>query len=439
MKQAFVIGWLSGLPFFLSVSFFLVSLTKWAGAYAILGWILLSCLEALSFGLFAVSAFFIHNLRPNSLSSMLLIPAAWVVFEFLRSIGPWAFAWGVLGYTTHFFLPLAQLANLIGVFGLSFIILLINYSLVLIILNRKNLRRMLKPFLVTLIILIVILGFGFFRLNKTTVSVKQNVSIIQPNISLEKKFGLVNSITNISFLNKLTIKASAKNSSLVIWPESILPGYFDVYSDNLVNQRNPILLGSLRQSKGRVYNSAFFVNGRVFQKPYDKIYLVPFGETLPISWISNVVKPLRQSLTSGTTLQLFKNQGHQLGVLICSESSNQGLARAVTQKGAELLITITNDNWFGRSSLAHQHFEIGAFRAIENDRYFIQSANSGISGATNNKGELIAKSKLFQRSYLKAKVKYIKESSFFVSLGYFFPYLCLVICIANCLISNFAK
>jgi apolipoprotein N-acyltransferase len=180
----------------------------------------------------------------------------------------------------------------------------------------------------------------------------------------------------------------------------------------------------------RYYNSAILlgpdggVNGR-----YDKQHLVPFGEYIPFRKYLPFVGPLVESMgdfTPGSTQRPLACQTAGIGVLICFESIFPDLSRKWTENGANMLVNITNDAWFGRSSAPWQHFSMAVFRAVETRRSLARAANTGVSGFIDPVGRISASLPLFETGYLTGDLPICSEQTFYVRYGYYFPVFCII-------------
>jgi apolipoprotein N-acyltransferase len=187
-----------------------------------------------------------------------------------------------------------------------------------------------------------------------------------------------------------------------------------VGSDEIERARSPT-------DRDRYYNAAVLigVDGRSVGS-YRKVRLVPFGEYVPFKNLLFFVGPLVEAVsdfTPGSAFSIFDYQGTRFSVAICYESVYPRIARAFVARGAELLTTITNDAWFGRSSAAYQHFEQAALRAVEQGRYLVRAANTGISGAVDPYGRVIARTALFEPAAITVDVRLLSRRTIYQAAG----------------------
>jgi apolipoprotein N-acyltransferase len=232
-------------------------------------------------------------------------------------------------------------------------------------------------------------------------------------------------------LSRQVIGAGAQ---LVVWPEAATPFYFDAESSLAAPIRRlaaetgtPFIIGSDELAPGRggqpgaVYNAAVLdgAAGRTVGS-YRKLALVPFGEYVPLRHLLFFVSPLVEAVSdfsAGTDAVVFDAEGRRISVAICYESVYPAIARQFVARGSQLLATITNDAWFGRSSAAYQHFEQGVLRAVEQGRYVVRAANTGISGAVDPYGRVLATTPLFQPATLTVDVRLLDERTLYSQTG----------------------
>jgi apolipoprotein N-acyltransferase len=237
----------------------------------------------------------------------------------------------------------------------------------------------------------------------------------------------------------MTDQAIAQGAELVIWPESSTP--FRLEEDRLAagqlrgiaaQKHVAMLIGSEQvepgapDSPGKYYNAAFLIQadgstGGV----YRKMHLVPFGEYVPMQSLFFFAGHLVQAVSDfspGTSIVLLPLAGHLVSTAICYEVVYPDFVRQFVRNGSELLTTITNDAWFGDSSAPYQHFEQASMRAIENGRYLVRSANTGISGIVDPYGHVLARSAIFQPAVIVGTARLLKTSTFYTRYGDIFAY-----------------
>jgi len=457
-KRAFLYGFLSGTIFFGGLLYWLLSLEPWAGlSLSILAWVALTLAEALTFGFFAAGASLISK-NYATWGRLILIPAWWVSLEFLRSIGPWSFSWGVLGISQTSSLMVLKLAKMLGVFGLSYLILLVNQTLTelfwpaleniaLKASTPKTAKLSLRPLSVLVAVFFLVIGANVpFPREKSSFSDPFKVALIQGNIPQEQKWdeGKAGKIESVYF--RETLKLKEGRPFLVIWPETAVPGFLFREQEFLKKIRflakelkSYLLVGSLDlDRKDRQYNSAFLFSprGEVTGR-YDKIKLVLFGEYVP-PWpiFSNVkaVAGLGDNISPGRKITLFKTNRGKFGAVICFESANSFLVREAVSKGSKMIVVLTNDAWFGKTAAAAQHLDMLRIRAAENGVYALQIANTGVTAVISPEGEVLKKTALFKKAVINGQVALAGRKTFYTRFGYLFPHFILFIGLGQFLI-----
>jgi apolipoprotein N-acyltransferase len=350
-----------------------------------------------------------------------LAPIIWVGLDWLRSWLFTGFPWQDLGYTQYRYPALIQVADLVGHHGVTFLIVMVNALLTLAVGNFPGkLFRPSRPNLVVVSALLFLVLAGAYnlirysRINSAMSGAEQlKVAVIQGNIDQFDKWQPQTQKTTLDKYLRMTREELARNSpSLVVWPETAMPFYLRESSDLLrvenlaAGSGAHILTGSPHREIDRAgkttryYNSAFLIDrwGLVDAR-YDKAHLVPFGEYVPLKKLLFFLGPLVEAtadFTPGADLRPIPCQNTRVGVLICFESIFPDLARRQTEAGAGLLVNLTNDAWYGRSSAPWQHLSMAVFRAVENRRSLARAANTGVSGFIDPLGGLHQLSPLFE-------------------------------------------
>ncbi len=240
----------------------------------------------------------------------------------------------------------------------------------------------------------------------------------------------------------LSKEAAAFSPDIIVWPETAVPFYFgsDIkLSATLVDFQKKLqsylLFGSVsihdyQNDKMRLSNSAVLLDQKGTKiYTYDKIHLVPFGEYVPLRNILFFIDKLVVGVgdyISGKTYQTADTSLGRFGTLICYEIIFPGLARKFYTRGGDFMVTITNDAWFGSTSGPHQHFSMAVFRAVENRKPVIRSANTGISGFINSNGRILSQTALFTRTTLTQTIKTDKTMTFYTRYGDLFALFCLI-------------
>lgn len=459
-KKAFFAGWLAGLAFYGLLLYWLPYVPTHYGnlpftASLFIYFLLISFL-ALFWAVFAWLQARIIRCFPSF--GFILAGFLWVSLEYLLTFFLTGFPWGLLGYAQAFNLPLIQVATITGVYGVSFIIILFASSFVDAFIKRKR-----TPFFLCLIFILFLHFIGFIQL-KRPLSSPENSSfigaVIQGNVSSNVYWDYTpeSEIERLFEAHlQLTQEAINRGARLVIWPEFSVPLCFSCSEQRYVNFRKrleklvqetgaTLLLGTNERTsepeKTEFYNTALCLNPDLSITTYHKMHLVPFGEYTPYKKFFNFIEKITHAIgdiTPGREHRLHSFQGLAFGSPICYEIIFPDLVRRFVKLGATFLVTITNDGWYGRSAAPYQHFQIALFRAIENRRYLLRSATTGISGIIDPLGRVIKRSTLMTVDVLEATVKPMRKTTFYTRYGDIWSQLCLTLSLLFVIFSLFKK
>jgi apolipoprotein N-acyltransferase len=270
------------------------------------------------------------------------------------------------------------------------------------------------------------------------------VGLIQGNVPQEEKWDASHAGTILERYLRMSREAAAQGATFIIWPESSTPFLFEHDKAGaqairaLAQSTNThILIGSDQfdaVTAGRYYNAAFLIRpDGTTGEVYRKIHLVPFGEYVPFKRLLFFAQPLVESVADfspGDQMVTLRVGDRQASTAICYEVVYPDLIRGFVLAGSELLTTITNDAWYGRSSAPHQHFEQAAMRAIEQGRFLARAANTGISGLVDPYGRVVARSEIFEPAVIVGEVAYQSGLTFYGATGDLFAYGCTLLTIA---------
>jgi apolipoprotein N-acyltransferase len=366
------------------------------------------------------------------------------VNEWLRATIGFAFPWVLLGSSQARMLPIVQTASVVGVYGLSFLLVLASAAAAAVTLSRRRAHWI--GALATIVLVISLAAAGTLRLARGTLTREGTpirVGLVQGDIEEETKWNPTFRDAIIQRYIDLSRRTLAAGADVVIWPESATPFYFDLNTALAApvrrlaaESRTPFLIGTDEYERlrngDRYYNSAVLVDAAGQSRgSYRKMRLVPFGEYVPLKQALFFVGPLVQAagdFTAGAEPRVFDlGASRRMSVAICYESVYPWIGRAFVQRGSQLLATITNDAWFGRSSAAYQHFEQGAIRAIEEGRYVVRAANTGISGAVDPYGRTLAATNLFVPAGIAVDVRLLTDMTWYARLGDLVVWLSLAV------------
>ncbi|MDO8603225.1 MAG: apolipoprotein N-acyltransferase [Candidatus Omnitrophota bacterium] len=429
-KKAFFISYVFGFIFYLGTLYWLYHVTT-------VGLISLCLYLALYFGAFG----FILRARSRRINwialdsapsasrlsssiNFLLIPVIWVILEYIQANIPiMGFGWALLGYSQYRNLPLIQIADFSGVYGVSFVIMMVNVAIWHVIARlrvrfaQRKLHSWSNPvkkvasssfglLAATGLVLMAVYSYGFFKLNENHESDSIKISVVQGNIPQELKWDPEAQDMIIEKYAALTKMAALDNPDLIVWPETSFPGFFEIDKDltdkvlSLAREiKIPLLLGVNTEKDEKYFNSAALVSedGRMTDK-YDKIHLVPFGEYVPFSnrfsALHKLVLGELGEFTPGKEFKSFSlqplafSQAVKFSALICFEDIFPEISKEFVKNGARFLVVITNDAWYGRSGAAYQHAACSVFRAIENRVPVVRCANTGYSCFIDPRGRI---------------------------------------------------
>ena len=434
-SESFWLGFLAGLFFyFIGLHWIINTLVNFGNISPFLGYPILLLLAAYLSTYVGLFCWIISTLSQKNPRNILLAPLLWTTFEYIRSTHPeLGFSWLGLGYSQYKNLPAIQISEFTGIYGVSALILLTNSAIFMALrewISSGNIKDTFsKKYLIsaisfTLIMLIGSLSYGFYSLknsvNRDSPQIK--ATLIQGNIDQKLKWEKKYRKNIMETYERLTITSIQNKPDIVIWPEAALPFFYnlEIPETRWLNELNkslgiPMLIGGQRLEKNDLgkyiyYNSAYFLKPDSIDtiRRYDKIHLVPFGEFIPFSNILSFIKKLVYvpgELGRGEKISLFELDPWKFGISICYEITFPDLVRKSAKKGAQFLVTITNDAWFGDSAASYQHIAIAALRAVENRTPVFRAANTGITGTINASGQIYDDTKLFVEDTVQTSIR----------------------------------
>ena len=376
------------------------------------------------------------------ISALCSFPVLWVACELIRGYLLTGFPWADLGYSQYRTLPLIQISDLTGVYGVSFLVAFANVVLyrMWVWFREKEAPYPVAGFLALLLLMAATLGYGFNALNRVESGPLQRVLLVQGNIPQDVKWNPAFEESTVATYERLSRQGCPSPGTLVVWPESALPFFFQsepTYAARVrslaVELKSSLVTGSpafeIRGGLERYLNSAFLISptGAVLGRS-DKLHLVPFGEYVPLAALLPFVNKLVAGIgdfTPGKNALPLETAGGKIGVLVCFEGIFPEVARSYVQAGAGILVNITNDAWFGKSSAPYQHLSMTVFRAVENRVPLVRAANTGISAVIDSKGHIRGMTRLFEEATLGGQVRRGEGGSFYSRHGDLFALLCL--------------
>jgi apolipoprotein N-acyltransferase len=444
--QSFKEGFVAGIAFYaLSLRWVLIVMRDYGGIGSSPSFFLLLALSAyLALYIGAFAWLYVKARELAGPASVLLAPAFWVALELLRNYLLSGFPWNLLGYSQHQNLPLIQIADITGVYGVSALIVMTNAAItefiaVMSYREYADYRKIIWP--VTAVALMALSAvYGHYRLTDLPHPYgTMKVTVVQGDIDQFHKWDPAFQMQVFDIYKKLTADAAAqKKPDLVIWPETATPFYFQdrILTEQLLDAVKKadiwLLTGSPsieeRGSDYVEYNSAYLIDpsGMPVDR-YDKMHLVPFGEYVPLKTLLPFVSKMVHGIGdfgAGSGYTVMRMSKGSFGTAICFEVIFPELVRHFVLGGANFLTSITNDAWFGDSGAPYQHFDMSVFRAVENRRSMVRAANTGISGVILPSGEVIARTSIFKRVEMTAEVPLMTDKTFYTLYGDIFAYLC---------------
>jgi apolipoprotein N-acyltransferase len=447
--RAFALGLVTGVVYFVGTVYWTGAvLSTFGGLQPILAVVAVLLLASYLAIFLAIFALILGRLiTAAGPSALLLAPAVWVATEFARGYVFGGFPWVPLGNSQVTVLPVAQLASVLGVSGVSLLVAIVNAVIAYALLEHG--RRRIQAVAIASALLIVVAAWGTWRIANGSLTRQGSpirVGLIQGNVAQEDKLNLTPPIARRIFTTYIAMTRDAvrRGAQYVIWPESSTPFGFDedavgqkALRDLAREVRVPILVGSDHLEKGPPdvqYNSAFQLSpdGET-AAIYNKMHLVPFGEFIPLQrWISFVAPLVKRFLpfAEGKSVVMLPVGSHVASTSICYEVVFPALVRQSVNAGSELLTTITNDGWYGHSSAPYQHFELASMRAIEHGRYLARAANTGISGVVDPYGRVVARSSIFEQVGMVEEVRFLTDRTLYARMGDVAAYAAIVVTLA---------
>lgn len=405
--------------------------------------------------------------------ALIALPFIWVGFEYLHSIGDLAFPWQTLGNTQSYDIVRSQFISFTGVYGLSFWIVTINAIAFYLVMNisLKKWPVTSTPAIGTAGVILVIHFIPFIYgsvvlSNEREITDTVRVGVVQPDSDPFDKWELSRSMLTDQLLDQSSLLLPDA-PDVILWPENAVTFYLmmpqnDRYRKKIQNfvdeSGTPVLTGlpyarfyasdeeAPRTAKeipetGERYES---FNAAVLMQPdeerydfYGKIVLVPFVEKIPYGDLFDFAVKIRRSIGVGgwdvgpdTTVFSFYDgteQRRSFGAVICYESVYPGFVRHFTNRGAEFLVVITNDSWWGNTPGPRQHLQMSVFRAIENRRAIARSANGGISAYLDPYGRIMFETELFTQTQSVYEIPVSDYMTFYARHGDVFSKICLLI------------
>jgi apolipoprotein N-acyltransferase len=449
LSEAFLAGFITGIVYNTGIIYWITFVVVHYGylplSIGIFVMLLLSFYLSLYVALFALGVVF---LKKRGIAEIVSAPLLWTILEYGKSHLLTGFPWENLAHSLHGQLSIIQIADITGIYGITFLIVFIN-CLFFDILTVKGRKIIVSEMLVGMILLGVTLGYGFYRVSDIQKAAQNtdpvNVSLVQGNIDQSVKWDPLYQSKTLDLYRKLSMEAAESKPHIIVWPETAAPFFFQ---DNNHKRKDVLDLAettgsyllfgspSYERKDGRNYlkNSAYLVSPlQETLGQYDKVHLVPFGEYVPLREFLFFVDKLvagAGDFMPGDEFRPLMVEGKKAGVLVCYEGIFSEIGRKYKNNGADLFVNITNDAWYGRTSAPYQHLSMIVFRAVENRVPIVRAANTGISAIIHPTGKVVAKTEIFERTVLNGNVRMFDSDIFYTRHGDLFVYICIVFMIA---------
>jgi len=388
-------------------------------------------------------------IKKTKTEGILWFPIFFTLIEWLRNYTPFGgLPWSNLSMGQSNYLYLIQIADIIGVYGIIFLLVWLNAWLVELILKFQGMR---VPYfrqknIVTLLLVVLVLGYGFYQLRNQkhhdleTPHLK--VGLIQPNIPQNEKWVRAFMPEQMRIFEE-SVQSLQESVDLIVWPETswfqtpwistrkIAPEKFFVTHQD--GNRPYTLLGlsfvTRKDNKESYFNSAALLDsrGNILGK-YQKVHLVPFGEYVPFKKLLSFLSPVAAigDFAAGDEAHPLTLDRFKFAPLICYEDIFPGLSRKMVKEGANFLLNITNDAWYGFTSAAYQHLALAQFRAVETRRAMIRTTNTGVTAIIDPTGKIANIAPMFERSLLVHQIPMLFEMTIYTKLGDWFIAACFL-------------
>ncbi len=443
-KEALKLGFLAGLAHYLTLIYWIVPVLNHYGnlnLFLSIGPFLLLCFYLSLFIAFFSWAY--AKILYGMHFPWFHTASFWVAIEYLRAHLLTGFPWCLLGYSQYKHINLIQLSDITGVYGISFLIVLLNGILYALLFRPQVKGKFMFGMEIALgaVLFSASIFYGFHGAGDRSKKVKRpslTYAVIQPDIDQSIKWDPLHQDKTMDTLERLTRSTFPSKPKMIIWPETALPFYYqnpsdlsERVSDLWRESKADLLFGSpayrRTEKKFVYYNRAYLIDAKGRTRSYDKVHLVPFGEYVPLKRFLFFAKRLVEGagdFEAGSSITPLKTEDYLFGPLICFEAIFPELARIQARKGAQVLVNLTNDAWFGSTSAPYQHLAMAVFRAVENHRPIIRAANTGFSAFISPRGEILSRSELFREETLVKKIAPVSDHlTFYTRFGDLFALL----------------
>jgi apolipoprotein N-acyltransferase len=447
--QAFLGGVAAGfVQFALLLAWIPAVLVHYGGIPTVVAWFLFALLMiALALYPGLACALTRISMRRAGIGLVLFFPFAWVTTETLRSFTLFGgFPWMLTGYSQTDNGRLIQISDITGVYGVSFVILCVNAGTAWVLDRGIRRWRNYLPVLGAAGLVVVCLAYGNLSLQRwDSLSPRYTAALLQGNISADDPDDVMRRKFEQGYL-LMAAGIKEPKVDLLVLPESPAPASFESdpeYREMLQKLAGRYRLGvvfsniAYSEASGdqRYFNSAYFLgqDGSVRGR-YDKIHLVPFGEYVPLKSFFFFMQSITQEVSDfspGREPVLVDTPAGRMNAIICFEAVFPELVREFVVGGSQLIINLTNDGWYGNSAAPYQHLAMARWRAVENRRYLLRAANSGISAIIDPAGRVSTSTRLLTKDICLGRFDFVSCRSFYSRRGDLVAILCAIIsCLA---------
>jgi apolipoprotein N-acyltransferase len=457
--QGFLLGYVSGVIWYLGSCYWVFYVMHVYGGIGVATSLLLLLMYALYLALYHGLFGFLLALiaaRRNGFSRRALVftPFVWVAIELARTYIT-GFPWDLLGTTQIDNIPLARVATVTGVYGLSFEIVLVNTAVAAAFLVPHARRKI----LLTAALAAAIALHAGKLIKPAALPTSDGATLVQANIPILDSGAwtldyLTQTLDALAALSVSPQHNKLGTPGLIIWPESPAPFFvtdLHVRSTlaNVARATNSyIVAGSLgiehtgeANRQPDIYNSAAVIApDGAWTARYDKIHLVPFGEYVPFEKLFSFASGLTREIGTfarGQSRLPLPVGDTKIGTFICYESIFPDEVRRFAKNGAELFVNISNDGWYGEGGAAWQHLNQARMRAVENNRWLLRDTNTGITAVIDPLGRVVAEAPRNQRTQLQAAYSLEESTTFYTRHGDWFPLACAIITLLGLLLRVF--
>lgn len=416
-----------------------------------------------------VSIYFTVRKSLNSHYAVVSFPFIWITFEWLYALSEFAFPWLTIGNTQTYQIEKIQFIEITGVYGISLWILLLNILIYFLLRAAINLESRRKQFALFSTIVVLYVAPNFYTLTVeekkylATYAKSFHVGVVQPNVDPWNKWEGADTFegrwSQVQEYLQLIGRNINDSTDVIVLPESAillnLPSFYQQYLEfkKIIDSLNiavvsgyvkvkyyqqenaPASASAIAGTNIRYdsYNSILLVEPRIHSpQSYSKMRLVPFAERIPYAeQVPFLIEPLRWGVGisnwgKGTDSTIFYSQkiNSKFLAMVCYESIFPEFVSSFVNKGAEFLVFITNDSWWGNTSGARQHYQYAVLRAIENRRWVVRCANGGISSFIDPCGNIYDKTDMYVRAYIQHKITPLQEKTYYTQHGDWLARIC---------------